>query len=251
MSIQYGFGSDWRTWRQPVRIAAIAAIATLLTACIPASLFRASNPLPEPVDLNRVFGTVAALRQSDPATLRDSAAAVDTDDPSQLLGWALVMTMLGKPSDKARAAELFRAYRNHPMQTPGSIALATVMLDQLETEARLRSRLNVTVRQRDDLDARRVAPPKRGPGDDDERAQGDADKLTLQAVIRERDDVAAQLEQLKASEQQQQVRDRALHATIRERDELTTQLEELKEIEVEIRDRKRDSNLEAPEDNLK
>jgi hypothetical protein len=251
MSMQYRFGSDWHAWRRPVRIAAIAAIAGILTACTPTSIFRASQPSPEPVDLNRVFRTVAALRQSDPGTLRDSAAAVDTDDPSQLLGWALVMTMLGKPSDKARAAELFTAYLNHPMQTPGSIALATVMLDQLKTEARLRSRLGVTIRQRDDLDARLVAPPKRGPEGEDEARQGDMDKLTLQAVIRERDDVAAQLEQLKASEQQQQVRDRALHATIRERDELTTQLEELKEIEMEIRDRKRDSNLESPEDNLK
>ncbi|WP_147431067.1 hypothetical protein [Thiocapsa rosea] len=198
-----------------------------------------------------MFGTVASLRQSDPATLRDSAAAADTDDPSQLLGWALVMTMLGEPSDKARAAELFTAYLNHPMQTPGSIALATVMLDQLRTEARLRSRLGVTIRQRDALDARLAAAPKRGPGDADKLGQEDADVLSLQTVIRERDDVAAQLEQLRASERQQQVRDRALHATIRERDALTTQLEELKEIEMEIRDRRRDLNLASPEDNLK
>ncbi|QVL48492.1 MAG: hypothetical protein KFB96_23340 [Thiocapsa sp.] len=251
MIIRYGLGSDWRTWRQSVGIVAIAAILTLLAACTPGALSRATNPLPEPVDLNRVLGTVASLRQSDPSTLRDSAAATDTDDPSQLLGWALVMTMLGEPSDKARAAELFTAYLNHPMQTPGSIALATVMLDQLRTEARLRNRLSVTIRQRDALDARLVASPKRGPKDADTRGQEDADKLTLQAVIRERDDVAGQLEALRASKQQQQVRDHALRATIRERDELTTQLEELKEIEMEIRDRKRDSNLESPEDNLK
>lgn len=251
MSIHSGFGSDWRTWQQSIRVAAIAAILTLLTACIPTSLSRASKPLPGPVDLDRVFGTVAALRQSDPATLRDSAAAADTDDPSQLLGWALVLTMLGKPSDKARAAELFTAYLNHPMQTPGSIALATLMLDQLRTETRLRSRLSLTIRQRDDLGARVVALPKREPGDADEREQEDVNKLTLQSVIRERDDVAAQLEQLKETQQQQQVRDRALHATIRERDELTEKLQELKEIEMEIRDRKRDSDLESPEDNLK
>lgn len=251
MSVQSHFGSDRRAWQQLIRIAATAASLTLLSACIPTGLYRASKPLPEPVDLNRVFGTVAALRQSDPATLRDSAAAADTDDPSQLLGWALVMTMLGKPSDKARAAELFTAYLNHPMQTPGSLALATVMLDQLRTEARLRSRLSATIRQRDTLDARVGALPNREPGDADERGQEDANKLTLQTVIRERDDVAAQLEQLKASQQEQQVRDRALHATIRERDELTEKLEELKEIEMEIRDRKRDSDLESPEENLK
>lgn len=248
MSIQYRFGSDWRTCRRPVLMAAILAIVSLLTACIPTPLSRAPKPSPEPVDLNRVLGTVAALRQSDPATLRDSAAEADTDDPSQLLGWALVMTLLGEPSDKARAAELFTAYLNHSMQTPGSIALATVVLDQLRTEVRLRRRLSVAIRQRDDLDARVGAPPERVPVDADKRGQEDADKLTLQTVIRERDDVAAQLEKLKASQQQQQVRDRALDATIRERDELTTKLEELKEIEMEIRDRKRDADLESTED---
>ena len=66
----------------------------------------------------------------------------------------------------------------------------------------------------------------------------------MDAIIRERDSLTAQLEELKANEQR--VRDRTLRATIRERDELTTQLEELKAIERQIRDRKIDPNIDLP-----
>lgn len=235
----------------PARIALTTTLLIMLTGCIQLPLLsRDSTPVPEPVDLNRIFDTVASLRQADPDLLRASAEAADSQDPSELMGWALAMMTLGEPADKARATQLLQTYLNQPDQTPGSLALATLMLENLQSEARLRRRLSVAIRQRDDLNTRTLTTPKRG--------QDDLDKHTLRAIIRERDELTrqlneltAQLDALKANQQQQQVRDRTLRTTIRERDELTTQLEELKAIELQIRDRKRDSDLELPPENLK
>lgn len=226
------------SWRVLTRLGTIATILMMLTGCLLERYNDIPTPWPEPVDLGELFETVAALQKADPQTLRDAASEVDADDPSQLLGWALVMIGLGEPSDDARARELFTAYLHHPGQTAGSIALATLLLDRLQSELRLKRRLDVVIRQRDELNKRVASSPARG--------QDDLGKHTLQSIIRERDELTAQLEELKAS--QSEVRDRALRATIRERDELTEQLEELKAIEIQIRDRKRDSDLELPSD---
>ncbi len=240
-----------RQRRVSARTVLIATVSIMLSGCIQMPLrSRDATPAPESVDLNRLFDTVASLRQADPDLLRESADAADPQNPSELLGWALAMVMLGEPSDKARATQLLKSYLNHSGQTSGSLALATLLLDNLQSEARLRRRLDVAIRQRDDLNTRALTAPKRG--------QDDFDKHTLRAIIRERDELTtqlneltAQLDALKANQQQQQVRDRTLRNTIRERDELTTQLEELKTIELQIRDRKRDSDLELPTENIK
>lgn len=235
----------------PARIALIATLVIMLTGCIQLPfLSRESKSVPEPVDLNRLFETVASLRQADPDLLRASADAADPQDPSELLGWTLAMVALGEPADKARATQLLKTYLNQPGQTAGSLAMATLLLENLQSEARLRRRLAVAIRQRDDLNTRVLNPPKRG--------QDDLDKHTLRAIIRERDELTTQLNELtpqldalKANQQQQQIRDLTLRTVIRERDELTTQLEELKAIELQIRDRKRDSDLELPTETLK
>jgi hypothetical protein len=215
----------------------IAVVLIMLTGCIQTFPFRGpSEKNSEPIDLNELFETVAALQQADPDSLRDSAIGADPDDPSELLGWALVMTMLGEPSDKARATELFTAYLDRPGQTPGSAMLATVLRDQLQSELKLQRRLSLAIRQRNDLNRRILT--EQTP----DRAE--LNTHALEAIIRERDSLTAQLEELKANERR--VRDSTLRATIRERDELTTQLEELKAIERQIRDRKSDPNLDLP-----
>jgi hypothetical protein len=228
----------WRSWRSRARFTMIATILILLSGCI---LEKYSDPptnWSEPIDLGALLEAVASLQQADPKTLRDAASEVDSDDPSEVLGWALVMTALGEPADDARARQLLVNYLDHAGQSPGPTALATLLLDRLQSELRLKRRLDVAIRQRDDLNKRVVSSPARGK---DEIGQH-----TLQSIIRERDELTAQLEELKAS--QSQARDVTLRATIRERDELTEQLEELKAIEIQIRDRKRDSELDLPKD---
>jgi hypothetical protein len=194
----------------------------------------------EPVDLNRLLDGVAALRETDPNLLREGANAQADGDPSELLGWALVLMMLDEPADKAKAAELLRAYLNATGQTPGAMTLASLLLDQIKSESRLRRRIDLVSKQRDVLSTRVVSSSGR------QKAEPASD--SLQAIIRERDELTEQLEELKSSHEQEQVQDHVLRATIRERDELTEQLEELKEIELKIRERKRDSDLELPSD---
>jgi hypothetical protein len=194
----------------------------------------------EPVDLNRLLDGVAALRETDPKLLREGANARADGDPSELLGWALVLMMLDEPGDKTKAAELLKAYLNATGQTPGAMTLASLMLDQLQSESRLRRRIDLVSRQRDVLNSRVVSSSGR------QKAEPSGD--TLQAIIRERDELTEQLEELKTSQEHEQVQDHVLRAAIRERDELTEQLEELKAIELKIRERKRDPDLELPSD---
>ncbi|MBK1644795.1 hypothetical protein CKO25_09060 [Thiocapsa imhoffii] len=195
----------------------------------------------ETADLNQLFASLGALRDADQQTLRERAANLEAHDPSELLGWGLVMADLGRPSDQIRAKTLFQEYLDQPDQTPGGTALASLMTKRLQSEVGLRQRLSLTIRQRDDLETRLRAIQK------DQR--GDSNLARLDAIEQERNELLAELERIRAH--QGQARDRTLRATIRERDELNAQLEELKAIELEIRERKRQSELELPYDNSK
>jgi hypothetical protein len=239
--------SDDRTGGRCTRTSLMFALAIagllMLSGCATIGWPPPAAPVAEPVDLNRLMETVAALRETDPKILREGAEAETDGNPEELLGWALVLIMLDETADKAKAAELIKAYLNAPGQTPGALTLASLMLDQLQSEARLRRRLAIVSRQRDDLNSRVVSSPGKA------RTAPSAD--TLQTIMRERDELTEQLEQLKTSQEHEQVQDHVLRATIRERDELTEQLEELKSIEINIRERKRGPELDLPSDDTK
>jgi hypothetical protein len=230
-------------WRSLINLGMTAAVLVLLSSCMQTAPARESSaPSPEQIDLGRLLEEVAALQQTEAETLREASAGVDYDDPSELMGWALVMSTLGKPADKVRATELLTAYLDHPGQAPGSIMLATLLLERLQSELMLKRELGEAIRQRDQRDrqALHASTPKRDAVATPDEPRNESETRTLTDAIRERDEAAAQLEEVN------EIKTRTLVKTIRERNQVAEQLEKLKAIERQMSDRPRTPDIELP-----
>lgn len=229
-----------RRRRPAASLAMTAAAVVLLTGCIHTARSEESHALPsQPIDLEQLLEEAGALRQAEAETLREASASVDDTDPSALMGWALVMAGLDQPSDKVRATELLTAYLARPDQAPGPTALATLLLERLQSELALERELSAAVRERDQLSGRvaNASAPSRIPGATAE-GQGAASEAQVTEVPTAPDDAAARLEELN------DLQTRALANTIRERNRAEAQLEELKAIERQMSDRARSPDIQ-------